>query len=334
MDWAKYEEKNLNIIDAFAKAESVLPIYKNVCVAVSGGSDSDIVVDMIERLKDPYNEVRYVWYNTGIEYQATKDHLKYLEKRYGITIEEKKAKKTIPMCVRDHGVPFLSKFVSDMMNRLQKHGFKWEDEPFDELIKKYPKCRSALKWWCNENGERLSISRNKWLKEFIVANPPDFLISGACCYYAKKLPAEKFIEENGVELNIIGVRQSEGGIRSVTYKNCYTKGVSSVDQFRPIFWLTDSDKKYYERQFLIRHSDCYTRYGLCRTGCVGCPYGRNVQQELDAAKKYEPKLYKLCIIIFGKSYEYTERYKKFCAEQNYKLKECENQLSFEDYNRR
>ena len=107
MDWTKYEEKNLNIIDAFAKAESVLPIYKNVCVAVSGGSDSDIVVDMIERLKDPYNDVRYVWYNTGIEYQATKDHLKYLEKRYGITIEEKKAKKTIPMCVRDYGVPFL-----------------------------------------------------------------------------------------------------------------------------------------------------------------------------------------------------------------------------------
>ena len=78
-----------------------------------------------------------------------------------------------------------------MMNRLQKHGFKWEDEPFDELIKKYPKCRSALKWWCNENGERLSISRNKWLKEFIVANPPDFFISGDCCYYAKKITCKK-----------------------------------------------------------------------------------------------------------------------------------------------
>ena len=28
MDWTKYEEKNLNVVDAFAKAKSVLPIMK------------------------------------------------------------------------------------------------------------------------------------------------------------------------------------------------------------------------------------------------------------------------------------------------------------------
>ena len=119
---------------------------------------------------------------------------------------------------------------------------------------------------------RFSINRNKWLKEFIIQNPPDFPISNKCCEYEKKKPAKRFIAEADADLEITGIRKAEGGIRSANYKTCFSENKSKgCDTYRPIFWYTDSDKKAYEESFGVTHSRCYTDYGLKRTGCVGCP---------------------------------------------------------------
>ena len=48
-----------------------------------------------------------------------------------------------------------------------------------------------------------------------------------------------------------------------------------------------------------------------RTGCAGCPFGRDFEKELEIIKKYEPQLYKAVTNIFGDSYEYTRKYRKF-----------------------
>lgn len=79
-------EKNLTIFDALIKAKSVLGRHQKIVVAISGGADSDVVLDLIEKTKGD-KDIKYVWYNTGLEYQATKDHLKYLEAKYGIKLE-------------------------------------------------------------------------------------------------------------------------------------------------------------------------------------------------------------------------------------------------------
>ena len=81
---------NLIISDAFTKADSVLNHrdYKNIACSVSGGADSDIMIDICEKIK-PHG-IHYVWFDTGIEYQATKEHLKYLENHYNITIERER----------------------------------------------------------------------------------------------------------------------------------------------------------------------------------------------------------------------------------------------------
>lgn len=93
------------------------------------------------------------------------------------------------------------------------------------MIKKqdYFGCKSALTWWCNGNGEksRFNIKQNKWLKEFMIENPPSFKISHKCCNYAKKNVAYNLIKEFGYELNIIGIRKGEGGARASAYKNCF-----------------------------------------------------------------------------------------------------------------
>jgi len=336
------ETENYAISDGYAKAINVISHSSTAVCSISGGSDSDIVLDIIHNV-DELKKVTYYWIDTGLEYQATKDHLNYLENKYDIQIERIKPKKSIPVCVHQYGVPFVSKYVSEQMMRLQAHNFQWEDEPLELLLERYPNCKEALQWWCNsyytkENGvqqmSRFSISQNKWLKEFIMQNPPDFPISNKCCEYSKKKPAKKFIKSMEADLEITGIRRSEGGVRSVNYKTCFSESKSkNCNTYRPIFWYTDSDKRIYEQFYGIQHSECYTKYGMKRTGCVGCPFSKRIEEELEIIKKYEPKLYTAAVNIFGKSYEYTYKYHEFVKIMKLKEKETgfdSNQLSFFD----
>lgn len=304
-----------NLVKAWSKINSSK--YKNILCSISGGSDSDVMLDIVWRC-DKDNKVTYVWFDTGLEYQATKDHLKYLEEKYNITIHSYKAIKPIPTSCKIYGQPFISKQVSEFIQRLQRHNFKWEDKSFNELYKEYPKCRSALEWWCNTkgNGSSFNISRNKYLKEFMVANPPTFKISNKCCKYAKKNVAHKILKEGinnmKFDLQIIGIRKAEGGARATAYKSCFDETNTGCDNYRPLFWYKDSDKIDYEVAYSIVHSNCYGEYGLKRTGCVGCPFGRNFEYELEVIQKYESRLYKAVNHIFGESYKYTRQYHEFC----------------------
>ncbi len=305
---------NIVIFDSFVKTNSVVSSYKKVLAAVSGGSDSDIVIDLLRQLYTP-EEIEWVWYDTGIEYQATRNHLDYLENKYSIEIKRVKAIKPIPVSCKEYGQPFISKYVSEMIYRLQKHNFKFEDKSFEELLLEYPACRVALLWWCNLNGKGSSfnIERNKLLKEFLIINPPKFKISNKCCQYAKKKVSERYRTLNHIDLNVIGVRKSEGGIRSVAYKSCYSNGKESAE-FRPIFWYKDSDKKVYNHHYDIVNSICYSGYGMSRTGCAGCPFAKDFEKELQIIQEHEPKLYKAVFNIFGDSYEYTRKYNEFVIE--------------------
>lgn len=307
---------DLWIQDAIFKANNHIEFDgEKILCAVSGGSDSDIMVDLFHKL-DEEKKIVYVWCDTGLEYEATKRHLKELEEKYNIEIIPLKAKVPIPLAVRKYGVPFLSKQVSEYIMRLQKHGFQWEDEPFDVLYKKYPQCKGALRWWCNDFGEnsKFNIAYNPYLKEFMIQNPPDFPMSSKCCYFAKKSPVNTYVANNNFDLVCTGVRKAERGIRSSAYKSCFTPSLDSADgvaQYRPLFWFTKESKECYKRSHNITYSDCYEVWGLDRTGCAACPFGKNFEFELDCIEKYEPKLFKAVWKIFGKSYEYTRQYREF-----------------------
>lgn len=149
------------------------------------------MLDLISKI-DKDRKVRYIWFDTGLEYQATKDHLKYLEEKYHIEIERIKAIKPIPLSCSEYGQPFLSKFVSDMISRLQRHGFTWEDKPVEQLLAEYPKAQGAINWWCNGRNKpgfktsMFNINYHKYLKEFMIENPPWFKISSKCCTYVQR----------------------------------------------------------------------------------------------------------------------------------------------------
>lgn len=311
-----YAPENLTIIDSLGVCLRHVNDHRKILVSVSGGSDSDTMMDLIIRCGGR-DKATFVFFNTGLEYEATKRQIQYLNEKYGVEIQVVPPIKPIPTCVREFGVPFWSKHVSEMISRLQSKGFQWEDESFEELILKYPKCKSALSWWCNayqtETGipSKFNINYVPHLKEFMILNPPKFKISNKCCTYAKKMPAKKYLESNDFDLNCMGVRKSEGGIRSVRYKNCYTSNVDGVDQYRPLFWYSDADKETYDKHYGITHSDCYKVWGMDRTGCAGCPFGKYYEQELALVEKYEPKLHKAMLKIFGESYEYRRKFEAF-----------------------
>ena len=119
---------------------------------------------------------------------------------------------------------------------------------------------------------------------------------------------------------IVGIRKAEGGIRSSAYKNCYSINETGTSYYRPLFWFLDTDKKEYEMLFDIKHSDCYEKWGFDRTGCVGCPYSKNLFTDLSISEQYEPNLIKACRTVFKDSYEYTRLYRAFVNYMNDKQK--------------
>ena len=304
------------IVDSLVITHAKLQRYDKILCSVSGGSDSDILVDLCQKY-DNKDKITYAFFDTGLEFKATKEHLKFLEEKYGIEIKRIRAVKPIPICCREYGQPFLSKQVSEWIERLQRHNFQWEDESLEVLLKRYPKCRAALRWWCNDferkdEGKESSfnIGYNQFLKEFMILNPPQFKISNKCCHYAKKMVVSHYKSTEKFDLNMYGVRKSEGGARRNAYKSCFSTGVD-CDEYRPIFWYLSDTKKIYEQDYNVEHSLCYSKYELKRTGCAGCPYGRNFEQELFTMREYEPNLYKAVTNIFADSYAYTREYRKF-----------------------
>lgn len=318
---------NFTIQDALGKCLQQVRTHERIMCTVSGGWDSDIMADMIIRCGGK-KKTTFVHFGTGLEYMATKRQIKALEKRHGIEIQVLPPIKPIPICVKEYGVPFWSKKVSEYIYRLQRHNFQWEDEPFDVLLKKYPRCKAALKFWCNKwapsktgKESKFNIAYVPWLKEFMIANPPTFKISAKCCTYAKKEVADKYEQANDFDLNCTGVRKKEKGARSSSYSTCYTPAQTGADAYRPLFWFSDADKVEYDQHYGIKHSDCYEIWGMKRTGCAGCPFGKEFEQELELTRKYEPNFYRAANKIFGPSYEYTRQYLKFREEMKKKASE-------------
>lgn len=317
MNFTKNIEKSLVHIDSFTKTISVLDGYKdkNIRVCYSGGSDSD---DMLWLLKYMDYNIKAVFYDTGLEYKATWDHLDWM-KSQGFDIDIIPAVRSIPISNKIYGHPFLSKFVSEMLSRLQKHNFNFQQDglkEYEELINIFPKAKMAINWWCNKNGKgnRYNIDNNNLLKEFLIDNGLPFPVSNKCCDGAKKLPIKKYAKENNIDLMLLGIRKAEGGIRAGQYKNCFLQREETYSMYFPLFWWKNEDKLLFDAEMKIKHSNCYEVYGLKRTGCAGCPFGRNFEDELNVIEKYEPRLYKGINNIFAPSYECMKKYKIYQKE--------------------
>lgn len=303
------------INNTLGKMAYYLGNHNSICVSVSGGSDSDIIVHMIATyFREFLYKIYFVFVNTGLEYRATLRHLEYLEERYNIKIERVSGV-PIPLAVKKTGVPFVSKNVSEFIGRLQDHGFDFSDTTVDQGVEKYGRVRAALRWWCDDFGDRsrFNISSKKGLKEILKENGTTVKISCACCKISKKDPLNKFQKQVDADLVITGIRKAEGGARANAYKNCFNPAGKKIawDLYMPLFYWGDKEKAYYKETEGIVYSDCYEVWGMRRTGCVGCPFALNRNEELSMMKKYEPQMHKACMSVFGAAYELADKLEEY-----------------------
>ena len=331
-DYADFEppEKFEAIKSIIAKR---LREHPNAICSYSGGSDSDIMIDLIERTREIFSlpPVKYAFFNTGLEMRATKDHVIDMAEKYGVEIEEYRPTVNIVQASRKYGIPFVSKIMSAGLSEWQKKNIPLtiaeeyelaEDKEGKriELRERYPKCESVINFLCccNSKGEtrpniQLVINSSKYMRDFIGEYPPDFRISAKCCDYCKKQVAHRV--QKYYDMIITGERRDEGGMRSVPRKDntalCFTETGSGQYRLRPLYYVTDKDKAWYKERYGIRYSDAYEVYGLTRTGCCGCPISYKAVSDLEKIRPYEPNVVKAAWNIFGKSYEYRMKYNDY-----------------------
>lgn len=336
-DYADFEapQKFQAIMSIIARR---LKEHPNAICSYSGGSDSDIMIDLIERTRKAFElpPIKYVFFNTGLEMKATKDHVKATAEKYGVEIEEARPKINIVQASRLHGIPFVSKIMSAGLEGWQKKSLplsitdeyaEAEDKAAKrrELKECYPGCEATINFLCccNSAGEprpniQLVINSSKYMLDFIKQNPPDFKISAKCCDYCKKQTAHRV--QRDYEMIITGERRDEGGMRSVPRKDntalCFGEAANGQYRLRPLFYVSDADKAWYKEHYNIRYSDAYEVYGLTRTGCCGCPISYKAVEDLEKIRPYEPNVVKAAWNIFGKSYEYRRKYNEYKASRN------------------
>ena len=309
--------------------------HPNAVCSYSGGSDSDIMIDLIERTRKTFNlpPIQYVFFNTGLEMHATKDHVKKTAEKYGIEIKECRPAKgdDIVSATRRNGQPFVSKIMSAGLEGWQKKGLPLSiAEEYDqaedkaakrqELRERYPHCESTINFLCccNSAGEprpniQLVINSSKYMRDFIAECPPDFKISAKCCDCCKKKIAHKV--QKPFDMIITGERRDEGGMRSVPRQDntslCFTETADGKYRLRPLYYVSDKDKAWYKGYYGIRYSDAYEVYGLTRTGCCGCPISYKAVDDLELIRPYEPVLVRAAWNIVGDSYRYRQKYNDY-----------------------
>lgn len=350
--------------DSPAKFEAIKSIiakrlyeHPNAICSYSGGSDSDIMIDLIETVREMFGfpPIKYVFFNTGLEMKATKDHVRYVAEKYGVEIEEVRPKINIVQSTRKYGIPFVSKIMSGGLSDWQKKGVPLSiaqeyDQAEDkeakrkELKERYPKCESLINFLCccNSKGEprpniQLAINSSKYMRDFVEEYPPDFMISAKCCDYCKKQIAHKV--QKDYDMIITGERRDEGGMRSVPRKDntalCFTETASGQFRLRPLYYVSNKDKEWYKNYHKIKYSDAYEVYGLSRTGCCGCPISYKAVDDLEKIRPYEPNVVKAAWNIFGQSYEYRKKYNEYkrkrTEEDKVSAGNTEGQMSIYDF---
>ena len=258
-------------------------------VSFSGGKDSTVLLALIklceEVLTIPPNSIPAVFSNTGIELGITYDFVKWVKANYYPNVQVIFPVKPFSWVMEHEGKPLKSKIKSKDLH--QYHCGKRSELLLLLLL---GKCGTG----------KLSTKHKIGDRDMHMMHD-DFPIkpSNKCCDWMKKKPFEKYAKENGMLGNMQGVRLAEGGARESAAnvrlrtggKLCtWIKG--GIIQKAPIIDWSDDDVEEFIKQYNVPLSDAYTKYGFKRTGCMACPYAREVDEDLKYLYFHEPNRYK------------------------------------------
>lgn len=237
-------------------------------LSYSGGKDSHFLYWFIkEYLKD--NDIKIVGCNTFLEHNQIRERiLEYCDEVVYPNIKPKELKEK-------YGIPCFSKGQDEFIKRYQNGS-----RSYNTL--KYVERRERSTFNLNRNASYLTLS-GKLHK-----------VSNRCCDYFKKKPLLKY-ERASKRKAILGVRSSESKNRANAYKSCFTKD----KKFTPIHDLSNDLLNQIYLECNIPLPKLYNV--LHRTGCMGCPYGKNIELELSLIENVNQKNF--IIDFFKESYD-------------------------------
>ena len=145
----------------------------------------------------------------------------------------------------------------------------------------------------------------------------DLKISDYCCRELKKKPIHKWEKENNRYIAITGMRKGEGGTRKLISGCILTDSKGKLKKFHPLLVVSDEWESWIIKEKSINVCDLYKPpYNFKRTGCCGCPFSLDLQEQLEIMENYLPNQRKQCEIIWKPVYDEYRRI-------NYRLKKVE-----------
>lgn len=281
--------KDFLLEDRITKIKSIFEEYgiENFYISYSGGKDSTVLSDLIDRAI-PNNNIPRVYSDTGIEYKMIRQFVmakckqdnRFLMIQPGVPIKK---------MLEEVGYPFKSKEHSLYVACYQNIGME------SKTVNRYLHP--------SENRKRYKCPK---MLEYQFTDDFKLKISNKCCFELKKKPLDRWCKENHKPYTITGMRASEGGTRKNA--NCLAFAHSKLKKFHPLIVINDEWMEWYIDKFNIEICDIYKApYNFTRTGCKGCPYNLNLQEDLEIMREFFPNEAKQCEIIWKPIYDEYRR---------------------------
>ena len=279
----------LTLFDRIAVIQETNKQYdleSNAYISFSGGKDSTVLHHLVD-MALPGNKIPRVFINTGIEYNYIVEFVKDLAKnddRFIILNPTKPIKKVL----EENGYPFKSKQHSHNLEVYQRNGMTKTNIQYLGLGSKTQfLCPNCLKY--------------QFSKDFKIK------ISDKCCYKMKKEPAHKWSTENNKTITMTGMRSDEGGMRNYQH-NCAVYDGKNLIKFHPLKPISNEFEDWLIKEYKIQLCKLYyPPFNFQRTGCKGCPYSLDLQNQLDVMEQLLPNERKQCEIIWKPIYDEYRR---------------------------
>lgn len=259
-------------------------------VSFSGGKDSTVLLALIKMCEEiytiPENAIPAVFSNTGIELGITYDFVKRVKKEYYPNVVVIHPVKPFSWVIDHEGKPLKSKMKS---KDLRQYHFGKRSAMLVELLLQ------------GQSGTGKMSSKHRIADRDMHMMHDDFPIkaSNKCCDWMKKKPFEHYAKESGMLGNMQGVRLSEGGARESAANVRLRSGgklctwvKNGIIQKAPIIDWSDEDVEEFITKYNVPLSDAYTKFNFTRTGCMACPFARDVDNDLKYLYYHEPNRYK------------------------------------------
>lgn len=289
-------------LDVIRKVNDKYDLETNAYISFSGGKDSTILHYLID-MALPNNHIPRVFINTGIEYDLIKEFVQELAKN-------------------DNRIIILNSGVN-IKQMLEKVGYPFKSKEHSMVVDYFNKGYNSLfiqKYLRKTDYNGTFVCPKKLLYQF--EERGKYHYSNLCCYELKKKPILKWQKDNNKTITLTGMRKEEGGNRS-NIKGCIlTNKNGNIVKFHPLLVVNEDFENWFISKFNIKLCRLYYEpFNFNRTGCKGCPFALDLQDELTIMELYLPNEKKQCEIIWGKVYEEYRRL-------NYRLKKDEQMKLF------